>query len=240
MDVITLTVLIGGIGMLLAIFAGMLQVHYGFKLYQDGTGTNEEKSHLEFGKLKLRTNSTGAVVMAFASLWAFAAIQLQPGIKKSGDDWEVQYSLNDELDLKARTLATKLVPQDTDAKNLDNISAKTYLTRAIHEQHRTDSEFGAIFINGEPAEYEIDSIEILTTEEGRIVLTSLAKAKGQPSARVAFNPIIEKNKVIFVPSGVGEELSNEYMDIKDNKKDKDNKGDAGKDEKLQDKIGDAT
>jgi FKBP-type peptidyl-prolyl cis-trans isomerase len=86
----TVALLIDGIGMLGAIGAGCLQLHYGHLVFRSGSGPSAGRTKLRLGKWTVDTGSTGVAVMSLAALWAWAAIQMRPTLKNvSPESYEV-------------------------------------------------------------------------------------------------------------------------------------------------------
>src|SRR5690242_15155159 len=86
----TVALIIDGTLAFTAIVAGCLQLRYGLHVFRAGHGTASARTKLHFGKWSIDTGSTGVAVMALASLWALAAIELRPVLKnQSAESYEV-------------------------------------------------------------------------------------------------------------------------------------------------------
>ena len=201
LDPILLTLIINGCGMFLCIFAGILQARYGYKLYRDGAGQNPEMSHLDFRIFKIRTNSTGAVVMGLASVWVLAVIHLNPSIEKKGEDWRV-FSMN----IPNYTIEAKsVVVQAHYVKNYETLNEEA-LTSLFREAIQTSygSKYDLppeyILINSSPVEYDVGTL----TASGTIgeVSTLISIETQDDDLRVDFVPRMDGDILVFEPTGI--------------------------------------
>ena len=201
MDYITLTVLFKGFGMILALFGGILAIHYGYKLYKDGVGGGRDHVVFEIGALKAKAHSVGSVVMVTAFLWAWAGVAISPSLDKRGDDVHV-YSFNsEELSIEVPAFAID-VPRNVAANITDDAEAlKLYFNDALVANLEMK-----IRLNGEPATLDRHAIGAIKTKAGTYLLTGELETANK-SVTIGFSPEVQGDVITFVPTGLGAESS---------------------------------
>lgn len=202
MDPATLTIFFKGVGMFLAIGAGIATVRYGYHLYKDGAGHGKDKIAFELGNISITASSVGSVVMSTAVLWGVIAINLSPSYLQNQDSVEVT-STQSIQNLKIPELISTPVlhPEQTlgNASELKSILAASHLAEnetnwRVSGQHLT---FGDATMRLSP-----DSSSYFRNEEGKaFVLVSLQR--GDERARVVFSPTVNDfGQISFRPESV--------------------------------------
>jgi hypothetical protein len=178
----------------LLILGGLYQINRGYRLYQDGRGTNPEKTTIEFWKFKANTTSTGAMIMATASVWAVCAVYINPGVQKEADKWRVSYFSVPGAEVKSPTLsvaAMKTTPE------LDADRVKELFAKAAEGTKGIDK----LTINGKQAVIDLDALSTLKSESGTVLVTLPIHSDNQ-SALVAYLPEVKDQQLLFIPAGV--------------------------------------
>lgn len=205
MDPIMLTVAFKGIGMLTAILGGILVAHYGFQLYKNGAGTGRDRVAFEVGPLKMKAYSVGSVVMASAFIWVWAGVVLSPNLDKKGDEWRVYSFKTPGMSLESFAVAAPL-PKANEAIKSNPEELKKLFGVAL--TNLGTSKAGQVELNGKPATYNLQSIRALKAETGHYLVTTEINT-GDKTATISFAPMVQKNRVIFVPNGFGVAMTNE-------------------------------
>lgn len=201
MDPITLVVVFKGFGMLLVITGGIWIARYGYHLYQDGAGHGRDQAAFEFGKLKIKAHSVGSIVMSTAFLWAFAGVLLSPNLEKNGDAIRI-YSMNTPAgEVEALALTTKSAPPS--AGNSDDEKWKALLGVAIAETKKKRGSSPLASLNGKEASIDIEGLKVTVTKRGTgtVLLATQVTADGK-TATLAYEPMLNKGSVTFVPNAV--------------------------------------
>lgn len=206
MDPIILTVTFKGIGMLLAIIGGILIARYGFHLYKDGAGSGRDRAAFEVGPVKIKAHSVGSVVMATAFIWAWAGVVLSPNLDKKGEEWRVYSFKTPEMSLKSLAVSAALIKPDEAIKSKpEELKKLLGFALANSETLRAGK---VVELNGKPAVYDLQSIRALKSESGLYLVTMDIKTENK-TATLAFEPKVQGNRVVFVPTGVGAARTNE-------------------------------
>ena len=196
MNEIALTVLFKGIGMLSAIIGGIFIARWGYHLYKDGVGSNDDHAAFEVGPIKITTKSVGSVVMSTAFLWAYAGVLLSPNLDKDGDNYKVYSSQVSDVNFNKVELMAELPNQEVrdNTQELKAIFANTLLN--------AENTTTLITIDGEAAKITPNSIKLLTSDTGEVYFTTKATTNNK-SATLAYEPKFNKDTVIFTPAGIG-------------------------------------
>jgi len=206
MDPIMLTVAFKGIGMLVAILGGILVAHYGFHLYKDGAGTGRDRAAFEVGPLKIKAHSVGSVVMASAFIWAWAGVALSPNLDKKGEEWRVYSFRVPGMSLESFAVAASLPKANEAIKgNPEELKKLFGVALANLDISKTGK---VVELNGKPAAYNLQSIRALKSETGHYLVTTEIKTDDK-TATLAFEPKIQKDRVVFVPTSFGVATTNE-------------------------------
>ncbi len=206
MDPITLTVLFKGIGMLIALVAGIFTVRYGYFLYQDGVGHRKDRAAFEVGNIKIGAHSVGSVVMSTAFLWGIVGIWLSPNITRNNNGTKV-YSF--ELpDTKLDSIALTSGLLDTPEAVLKNsvMLRNVFQTTAFANPYELN---GLVRINGEVAALQPSSVDYFTSEDGSILITALAQTDANATTLTYLPMINEQNQIVFEPEGISKTKENE-------------------------------
>lgn len=206
MDPVMLIVVFKGIGMLTAIVGGILVARYGFHLYKDGAGSGRDRAAFEAGPLKIKAHSVGSVVMASAFMWAWAGVALSPNLDKKGEEVKVYSFKTPETSIKSLAVTASLVnPNEAIKSNPEELKKLFGFALANMETSKAGK---VIELNGKPAVYDLNSIRTLKSETGQYLVTTDIKTADH-KATLAFEPKVQNDRVVFVPTGVGAAKANE-------------------------------
>lgn len=205
MDPILLTVAFRGIAALMVIVFGFLIARYGFHLYIDGAGSGRDSAAFEAGPIKMKAQSVGSVVMGTAFLWAWAGVAVSPNLDKVGENWKISFTTPN---MNLRTLAvTALLSKPNEAIKSQPEELKKLFEIALSDP-KTSNQKKIIRLDGKPAVYDLQSIRAFKSETGEYIVTTNVKTEDK-TATVAFAPMVQTDRVTFVPTGVGLPIANE-------------------------------
>ncbi len=200
MEPVLLTIYMKGIGTILLILGGIAAIYFGFSVYKEGAGKGAGRLAFEAGPIKLKAHSVGSVIMGTAFLWALAAVWLSPNLEQKKDQIRV-YSFNTwDPNFKAPVFATSMPANIAETLEADPDALKKSLKATLGDL--ADHGSPLVELNGKPAKFDVGSIRTLRTESGKYLLTTDLTGNGV-KATVAFEPKVEKSKILFVPAGVG-------------------------------------
>lgn len=203
MDPIVLTVAFKGVAGILAILIGFLVARYGFHLYKDGVGAGRDSAAFSAGKIQIRAQSVGSVVMGTAFLWAWAGVFVSPSLNKTGSDWVVSEVKvrQEKLDDLVNGPPLKVgISEQFDLTKSDTGELKSLLAEALNKSaNRSQSMKIPNF--DEFKRVSPESIQALKTESGSYILAAPIDA-GSGLTRVAFTPRHTGNEIQFLATAV--------------------------------------
>lgn len=196
MDPVTLTVVLKGIGMLVALAGGILIASWGFRLYRDGAGAGRDRAGFELGSVKLKAHSVGSVVMSTAFLWAWAGVTLSPNLDKKGDAVRIYSMTTPSGEIEAVALTTKA--PDAQTAKTDPERLKQLYSRAATTAEKASS--GSVAqLDGKPASVDLGSVKAFPTAGGEYWLSTRVTT-GDKTATLTYEPKSTGGQLTFVPN----------------------------------------
>lgn len=205
MDPILLTIAFKGVAALLAIICGFLVARYGFHLYKDGAGAGRDAAAFQVGPIKMKAQSVGSVVMGTAFLWAWAGVVISPNLDKKGDDWKISSSAPN-FDVRNLVVSAQLTKPNEALKSEPERLKKLFEIALVDSKAARPQK--SVRLDGKPATYDLQSIQTLKTETGQYLVTTEVKTT-EKTATVAFQPMIQSDRIVFIPAGIGFLMPNE-------------------------------
>lgn len=200
----TLTILVKGCGMILAMFGGILVARYGFLLYKSGAGAGRDLVAFEISSIKIKAHSVGSAAICTAFLWVWAGVALSPNLEKEKDSVRVYSFRVSGNEVEAESiLALARIPSQARPENPEDLVG--HFRSAI--TGKTSAGKYALRINGEPAKYDPNSIEIENVNSGEYILTATAETASS-SVNLAFEPVMWGKQLTFVPRATKNASSN--------------------------------
>jgi hypothetical protein len=191
----TLTILVKGCGMILAMFGGIYVARYGFLLYKSGAGAGRDSVAFEISSIRIKAHSVGSAAICTAFLWVWAGVALSPNLEKEKDSVHV-YSFSvsgNEVEAES-ILAPVQVSYQARPENPEDL-VKNFRTAITS---KTSIGNYALKINGEPAKYDPNSIGIESAHSGEYMLTAKAETASS-SVNLSFKPVMSGKQLTFIP-----------------------------------------
>ncbi len=201
----TLTIVVKGIGMVLAILGGIIMGNYGFRLYKDGVGAGRDLAVFEVGIVKLKAHSIGSIVMATAFLWAWAGVALSPNLEKENGRIHVFSFQAPGYEVEVGSVVTRLDMSNWSIKQ-DPRQVQGLFRDAVQKQALGQN--GILKLNGQPACYDLSSVRVKQTNSGKYLVTAKVES-GESWANLAFEPAMQGHQLAFVPTGVDKSSSDD-------------------------------
>jgi len=180
MDPVCLTIIVRGIGMIVAIVGGILVARYGFILYRDGIGAGRDGMAFEAGKVKIKARSIGSVIMVTAFMWVWAGVLLGPNLKN-----------------KVEGSGSNIFFKTPLKQEYSNLQGNPDQIKAAFQEAVAEAGNKALFeVNGLPARIDPDNVDIIRLGSGEYEIMAKTVGLGE-SATLLFTPKIESGEVVF-------------------------------------------
>lgn len=197
MNEVTLAITIRGIVMVLILVVAAIQLVLGYKSYRAKSEIGLDKSTLTFGDLKISSNSVGAFIMASASVWTVAVIQITPDYSKTPNAERVT-ALPSAVEFQTSVLvASPTSDPEKVMSNPDELRALFSLSASKAQA----SPSGWLTLNSVPARFDLNSVRAVKSDHDTYLIKSNVSA-GEQSATITYSASSQDGAIQFIPAQV--------------------------------------